>query len=348
MEYRRLGATGLEVSKVCLGMMSYGSSEWQPWVLPASDAEEFVRHALDLGINFFDSADAYSGGLSEQALGSAIARLTQRHQVVIATKVGLPMSDRPNHGGLSRKHIMASIDSSLKRLGTDYVDIFQLHRADPATPIEETMEALTDVVRAGKALYVGASNFNLWQFSAGLIASARASLIKFSSMQLQYNLAYREEEREMIPFCMDQGIGVIVYSPLARGLLSGNRFGNVALTSREAVRAGRDAKAFAIYGSDTDLGIAERVREVAARHGVSSARVALAWLHGKKSVASVLCGALELSHLDDAVAAVGLVLSEDDVRFIEEPYRTQPLKDDAFHVVDRLASRPATASKFAS
>ena len=335
MKYARLGGTGLEVSKVCLGMMSYGSPDWQPWVLPGDEAEIFVRQALDHGINFFDTADFYSLGASEEALGRAVARLTDRSNVVIATKVGLPMAPGANRGGSSRKHIHQAIDASLKRLGTDYVDLYQLHKADPLTPIEETMDALTDVVRAGKALFVGATNFSAWQLAEAACTGAARGSVRFVSMQVQYNLAFREEERDTIPFCVSQGIGVTVYSPLGRGWLAGNRLGRAGMTAREAVRATRDAKAHASYGSEGDVAILQRLLEVAEERGVPASRLALAWLHARPAVDSVLCGALEAAHLDEAVAAVDLILTDAEIHRLEEVYTAQPLKDDGLAVVQK-------------
>lgn len=333
MRYERLGATGLEVSRVCLGMMSFGSPNWQPWVLPGTEAEPFVRSAINLGINFFDTADFYSRGESEIALGAAIKALTDRRNVVIATKVGLPFHPGPNSGGLSRKHILASIDESLRRLQTDYVDLYQLHRADPNTPIEETLDALKSVVQAGKALHVGASNFATWQFSAMHLLGGFKFDLSFSAMQLQYNLSYREEEREMLPFCTTNRIGVVAYSPLARGWLTGNRLADANLSEREVLRAKGDAKAHALYGSDGDRRVLDRLREIAAQHGEAPARIALAWLHHKPSITSVLCGPLELSHLSDAVGALDFRLSADDTIRLEEVYQPQAVKDDAYDTV---------------
>lgn len=333
MRYNRLGATGLEVSRVCLGMMSYGSPDWQPWVLPGAEAEPFVRHALDRGINFFDTADFYSYGQSEEALGRAIAKLTDRKNVVIATKVGLPMGPGPNRGGLSRKHIRTAIDDSLKRLGTDYVDLYQLHRADPQTPIEETLDALADVVRAGKALHIGGSNFATWQFAPAVYVAKQSRGPSFAAMQIQYNLAYREEERDLVPFCAAQGVGLIVYSPLARGWLVGNRLGKTTMTRRETIRAEGDAKAQASYGSDGDRAIARRLFDVAASRGLPPARIAQAWLHGRAGVSSVLCGALEPAHIDEAVAALDVALSAEELRRLEEPYVPQAIKDDGLALV---------------
>lgn len=339
MKYVRLGGTGLEVSKVCLGMMSYGDPGWQPWVLPGDEAEGFVRQALDKGVNFFDSADFYSLGKSEEALGRAIANLTDRRNLVIATKVGLPLSPGPNRGGNARKHLHQAVDASLKRLGTDYIDLYQLHKADPLTPIEETLDALTDIVRAGKALYVGVTNFSTWQLAEAACAAALRGSVRLASMQIQYNLAFREEERDMIPFCGTQGIGLTVYSPLARGWLAGNRRAGGGMTAREQVRAARDAKAHSTYGSDGDAAVLERLIEVSDGLGVAPSRVALAWLHSKPAIDSVLCGALEPSHIDEAVAALDLDLGEPDIARLEQAYQPQAPKDDGFNLVNQGIKR---------
>lgn len=330
MQYRRLGATGLEVSKVCLGMMSYGLPSWQSWVLPGDAGRRFVKLALERGINFFDTADFYSFGQSEEILGEAIGGLTDRANVVIATKVGLPMAPNANRGGLSRKHILASIDGSLRRLKTDYVDLYQLHRADPATPIEETLEALHDVVKAGKALHIGASNFAAWEFARAVYTGRWQKHIRMSAMQLQYNLAYREEERDTLPLCTAEEIGVIVYSPLARGFLTGNRAPAATLTDRERVRAAGDAKAHILYGSPGDLRVLDGLVQVAAARGLSPAQVAGAWVHRHPQVTSVLCGALEEAHLDDAIAALDVRLDDDEAAALQAPYEPQAVKDDAF------------------
>lgn len=343
MRYVRLGRSGLEVSRVCLGMMSYGSPAWQPWVLPGSEGTPFVRQALDLGVNFFDTADFYSNGESETSLGEAIAKLTSRHKVVIATKVGLPMEPGPNGSGLSRKHIHNSIDASLRRLKTDYIDLYQLHKADPATPIEETLGILSDLVRAGKVLHVGLSNFATWQLASAYFIGKFEAGVRISSAQLQYNLAFREEERDMLPFCDEHGLGVIVYSPLARGWLTGNRLEQTALTAREAARAKGDAKAHALYGNDADRRVLDSLRQVAKERGAPMGRVALAWLHSRKTVSSVLCGALEAAHLQEAVAAVDLELSAEEIARLESCYVPQPVKDDGLQVVVEQQKRRATA-----
>lgn len=329
MEYSYLGKTGLQVSKICLGMMSFGSSDWQSWVLPEKEGVGFVRLALDRGINFFDTANFYSTGRSEQALGDAIKQLTDRENVVIGTKVGLPMGDGLHQRGLSRKHITREIDASLKRLRTDYIDLYQLHFPDYAVEIDETVDALNDVVRAGKALYVGVSNHPMWRFAPMFYSSLHRHGLHMSAVQLQYNLAFREDERDLLPFCQTQGIGVTVYSPLARGWLAGNRAGQSTsgMSAREQTRAAGDLKAHATYGSDDDVRILDRLLEVAKARGVPPGRVAMSWVLSKPAVTSILCGALELAHIDEAVNAVELKLSLDEIAALEEPYRPQVPKD---------------------
>jgi aryl-alcohol dehydrogenase-like predicted oxidoreductase len=327
MEYSYLGKSGLKVSRVCLGMMSFGSQQWQQWVLPADESLGFVKHALDRGINFFDTANFYSYGASEQALGNAIKKLTSRDNVVISTKVGLPMGDGMHQRGLSRRHIMHEIDASLRRLQTDYIDLYQLHFPDFEVSIEETAEALNDIVRAGKALYVGASNHPLWRFAPLYYSSLHRYGLRMTAVQLQYNLAFREEERELLPFCHTEGIGVTVYSPLARGWLTGNRIGDHEMTERERARAQRDLKAHATYGSEDDTRVLNRLLEVAGNRGLPPGRIAMSWLLSKPAVTSILCGALELSHIEEAAAATEVRLAEDEIKALEEPYRPQWPKD---------------------
>ena len=314
MEYVNLGATGLRVSRICLGMMSYGRHEDRPWALDEQAAEPIARRAVESGIIFFDTADVYNGGQSEVVTGRLLRRLFgTREEYVVATKVhGRTMSGE-NGAGLSRKHIHASIDASLERLGLDYVDLYQIHRWDPRTPIEETMEALYDVVRAGKARYIGASSMFAWQFAKAQ-AVART---EFVSMQNHYNLVYREEEREMIAQCIDQGVAVLPWSPLARGLLAGNRTrGGDRLTTR----AQTDPFADSLYTPDVDFAVVERAAEVAAAHGVPTAQIALAWLLHKPGVTAPIVGATKLEHLEDAIAAEQLSLDADAVARLEEPY----------------------------
>src|SRR5260370_6389277 len=275
MEYVRLGSTGLKVSRLCLGCMTYGSKKWRDWVLDEEESRPFFRRALDLGINFFDTADMYSVGVSEEITGRALKDFAQRDKVVIATKVFNPMGDDPNQKGLSRKHIHHAIDDSLRRLGTDYVDLYQIHRFDYETPIEETLRALDDVVRAGKALYIGASSMFAYQFTKMLKTSDDLGLARFVTMQNHYNLVYREEEREVLPLCREEGIGVIPWSPLARGFLAGNRRPQ---DLGDTVRAKTDDYAKDLYFQPSDFAVVERVTEMAQRRGVPSAQVALAWV----------------------------------------------------------------------
>ncbi len=323
MEYVRLGSTGLTVSRICLGMMTYGSKQWRPWVLEEAESRPFIERALELGITFFDTADMYSLGRSEEILGRALKDLrVPRETVVIATKVFNPMGPDPNQRGLSRKHIRHAIDDSLRRLGTEYVDLYQIHRFDPATPIEETLEALTDVVRAGKALYVGASSMYAWQFATMLHTADRMGLARFVSMQNHYNLVYREEEREMIPLCRAEGIGIIPWSPLARGFLAGNRR---PADYGETTRAKTDEYAHRMYYRESDFRIVDRVSEIARRRGVSNAQVALAWLLQKPGVTAPIVGASRMYQLEEAVKAVEIRLSEDEVRALEELYEPHPV-----------------------
>ena len=317
MEYTRLGATGLKVSRICLGMMSYGSAD-RAWHLDQAGAEPIVRRAVESGVTFFDTADIYSGGVSEEITGALLAKLFgRREEYVLATKVYFPTGPGPNDRGLSRAHILAAIDASLRRLGTDYVDLYQIHRWDSETPIEETMAALDDVVRAGKARYLGASSMCAWQFAKAQQTAGDAGGTRFVSMQNHYNLVYREEEREMIPLCLDQGIGVLPWSPLARGLLAGNRErGDV----RNTVRAGSDPLADQYYTTE-DFDVVDVLRAIAAERGEPPARTALAWLLSRPGVTAPILGATKTRHLDDAVAAVGTTLTSDEIARLEAPYR---------------------------
>jgi aryl-alcohol dehydrogenase-like predicted oxidoreductase len=322
MEYTRLGNTGLMVSRICLGTMTYGRpTERWPWALDEEQSRPFIRKALELGINFFDTADVYSAGASEEVVGRALKDFARRDEVVLATKVFNPMGPGPNDKGLSRKHIMSAIDASLTRLGTDYVDLYQTHRWDYDTPIEETMEALHDVVKAGKARYIGASSMYSWQFAKALYTADRHGWTRFVSMQPHYNLVYREEEREMIPFCQDQQIGVIPWSPLARGLLTGNR----GKERNETERARTDAFGKSLYGLASDFDIVNRVSEVAAQRGVPAAQVALAWMLGKPAITAPIVGASKPGHLEDAVGALSVKLTEAEVRRLEELYQPHPV-----------------------
>jgi aryl-alcohol dehydrogenase-like predicted oxidoreductase len=321
MDQIRLGSSGLHVSRVCLGMMSYGNDSDRPWVLDEAAAEPIIRRAVEGGITFFDTADVYSGGASEVATGRIVGKLLSRDEVVIATKVNGPMTPGPNGRGLSRKHILAAIDASLERLGMDYVDLYQIHRFDHETPIEETMEALHDVVRAGKARYIGASSMYAWQFARMQHVAERHGLTRFVSMQNHYNLLYREEEREMIPLCVEDGVGVIPWSPLARGWLTGTR---TREGERHTVRAETDAFGDTLYVAE-DFDVVDRVGEVAGERGVPSAQIALAWLLHKPGVTAPIIGATKLEHLEDALAAAELTLDAETVERLEEPYLPHPV-----------------------
>ena len=323
MEQVRLGATGLHVSRVCLGMMSYYSgTPSRPWMLDEAAAEPIVRRAVEGGITFFDTADMYSQGGSEVLTGRLLPKLLSRDELVLATKVYFSMTPGPNGRGLSRKHVLSAIDASLTRLGMDYVDLYQIHRWDPDTPIEETMGALAEVVRAGKARYVGASSMYAWQFAKAQRAAERLGLTRFVSMQNHYNLLYREEEREMIPQCLDQGVGILPWSPLARGWLAGTRTREGA---RRTTRAETDSFADRLYGLPEDFDVIDRLGEVAAERGVPPARAALAWLLHRPGVTAPIVGATKLAHLEDALAAAELALSPEEIARLEEPYRPHPV-----------------------
>src|SRR5882757_5459252 len=322
MRYVNLGKTGLSVSRVCLGMMSFGNDSERPWVLDETAAAPIVKAAVDAGITFFDTADTYSGGASEVATGRLVGKLLSRDELVIATKVFMPMTPGDNGKGLSRKHVLSAIDASLRRLDMDYVDLYQIHRWDDRTPIEETMEALHDVVRAGKARYIGASSMFAWQFAKAQYTASGHGWTRFVSMQNHYNLVYREEEREMIPQCIDQGVGVIPWSPLARGFLTGTRTRD---GGKHTVRANSDAFGDALYTQPADFDVADRVNEVALARGVSSAQVALAWLLHRPGVTAPIVGATRVSHLEDALAAEQLELTPGEIARLEEPYLPHPI-----------------------
>jgi len=319
MQYVRLGSTGLKVSRLCLGAMTYGDPGWRPWVLDEEASRPFIKRALEVGINFFDTADMYSLGKSEEVLGRALRDFaSSRDSVVLATKAFNPMSEDPNDRGLSRKHLLSSIDRSLKRLQTDYVDLYQIHRWDSETPIEETLDALDAIVRSGKVRYIGGSSMAAWQFAKALYLSDLHGWTRFVAMQNHYNLVYREEEREMLPLCRDQGIGVIPWSPLARGFLAGNRKRGAArgATAREQ----SDQFAYNLYYAEADFDVAERVSEVAAGRGIAPAQVALAWLLHQPAVTAPIVGASKLEQLEQAVAALDVKLSLEECRRLEEPY----------------------------
>jgi aryl-alcohol dehydrogenase (NADP+) len=318
MQYVPLGRTGLQVSRICLGAMSYGSSSWRPWVLDEPESRPFIQRALELGINFFDTADMYSRGASEEVLGRALRDFVPRDEVVVATKVFFPMGDGPNDRGLSRKHILHSIDASLQRLQMDYVDLYQIHRYDKETPLEETLDALDAVVRAGKARYIGASSMYAWQLMKALALQERNGWHRFVSMQNHYNLVYREEEREMLPLCREAGLGVIPWSPLARGLLAGTR---QSVDSKATRRAESDDYSRQLYEDALDMPVVERTVKLARERGVPPAQVALAWLLHQPAVAAPILGVTKLQQLDDAVAAVDLQLEEGERLALEEPYR---------------------------
>jgi 1-deoxyxylulose-5-phosphate synthase len=318
VEYVRLGTTGLKVSRICLGTMTYGSSKWRDWVLDEDKARPFYKRALEKGVNFFDTADVYSLGVSEEVTGRALREFARRDEVVVATKVFNRMGPAPNAAGLSRTHIMDGIDASLKRLGMDHVDLYQIHRFDSETPVEETLDALNDVVRAGKARYIGASSMYAWQFMKMLAVSEEHGWARFVTMQDHYNLIYREEEREMIPLCLDQGVGVIPWSPLARGFLAGNR---TKEKGGGTTRSKSDDFAHSMYYQDDDFAVVERLKLVAEQLGVSRPQAALAWILGRPGVTAPIIGASKPEHLDQAIDAVGVRLSAEQVKMLEEPYR---------------------------
>jgi len=318
MDYINLGRSGLKVSRLCLGMMTYGSPKWREWVLPEDAGRPFIQRALEFGVNFFDTSDTYSLGLSEEILGRALKDFTRRDEVVIATKVFFPMGGKPNQGGLSRKHIMDAIDASLRRLQVDYVDLYQIHRWDNETPIEETLEALHEVVKSGKARYIGASSMYAWQFAKSLYLADMHGWTRFVSMQDHYNLVYREEEREMLPLCRAEGIGVIPWSPLARGFLTGNRSRG---GGGETTRAKTDDFAAEMYYQDADFTVADRAMDLAKQRGVSAAQIALAWLLHQPGVTAPIIGASKMYQLEEAVAALEIKLSTEERVLLEEPYQ---------------------------
>jgi aryl-alcohol dehydrogenase (NADP+) len=324
MQYVNLGKTGLKVSRICLGMMSYGDPEDLKWSLPEADGRPIIQRAVESGINFFDTADVYSHGASEVITGRVLKEFfTNRDEYVVATKVRGEMGPGPNQRGLSRKHIMDSIDASLKRLGMNHVDLYQIHRWDDETPIAETMEALHDVVKAGKARYIGASSMWTWQFAQAQYTADLHGWTRFVSMQNHYNLAYREEEREMIPLCINQGVGIIPWSPIARGFLAGNRVRN---EQGNTSRSETDRKSHWLYDSDADWETLNRCIQVGERLGASSAQVALAWMLHRPGITSPIIGATKMKHLEEAIGALDIALSAEDSAYLEEPYLPKAVK----------------------
>ena len=323
MDYTTLGKTGLKVSRLCLGCMSYGSSKWRDWVLDEEESRPFFKQALDSGINFFDTADMYSDGASEEVTGRALKKLgIRREEIVIATKVYNPTGESPNERGTSKKHVRHGIDASLRRLGLDYVDLYQIHRYDATTPMEETLEALTEVINQGKALYIGASSMYAWEFARFLYLADRHGYARFVSMQNHYNLVYREEEREMNPLCREEGIGLIPWSPLARGFLAGNRR---PADRGETTRSKSDEFAHRLYYQESDFQVVDRVRQIAKKRGVNNVQVALAWILQQPGLTAPIIGATKEHHLDDAVKALELKLEPEELKALEEPYRAHPV-----------------------
>ena len=332
MEYINLGQTGLKVSRICLGMMTYGPSKWRPWVLDESDSRPIVQRAVELGINFFDTADMYSAGVSEELTGKFLREFTRRDEVVIATKVFFPVDiafqggyadsspPPPNTAGLSRKRIFSAVEASLKRLGIDYIDLYQIHRWDYETPIEETMEALHDLVKSGKVRYIGASSMYAWQFAKAQHIAQSKGMVRFVSMQNHYNLIYREEEREMIPLCRDMGVALIPWSPLARGFLAGNRTPDDVSAGRTA-RAKSDDYAQKLYYREEDFAVVNSLSELASKRGESNARIAYAWLLHQPGLAAPIVGASKIAHIEEAVAATQVKLSEDEIKLLGSSYK---------------------------
>jgi aryl-alcohol dehydrogenase-like predicted oxidoreductase len=323
MKYTHLGRTGVTVSRICLGCMSYGTPKWRPWVHDADASAPFFKRAIEAGINFFDTADMYSHGVSEEVTGRWLREYGVLDEIVIATKVFFPINDRPNMGGLSRKHIQQACEDSLRRLGVETIDLYQIHRLDPNTPMEEMLAALDQLVSQGKVRYIGASSTYAWQFQRLLSISERNGWARFVTMQNHYNLVYREEEREMIPLCEDEGIGVIPWSPLARGMLAGTRN---KLGDDSTIRSSSDGLDQILYDQPSDWDVVTAVKRVAAERGEPAARVALAWLLAKPAVTAPIVGATRLGHLDDAIAATEIELSADEIAILEAPYRAHPVK----------------------
>ena len=322
MQYTNLGRTGLKVSRICLGTMTFGSPKWREWVLPEEESRPLIRRALEMGINFVDTADFYSSGVSEEVVGRALKDFCRRDQVVLATKVYYPMGEGPNQRGLSRVRILNAIEDSLRRLGTDYVDLYQIHRWDNETPLDETLEVLHDLVRAGKVRYIGASSMFAWQFTRALYLADLRGWTRFVSMQNHYNLVYREEEREMLPLCRAEGIGVIPWSPLARGFLTGTRRHG---GGGETTRSRNDEYADKMYFKESDFQVLERVLDLAKRRGVPPAQIALAWLLRQPGVTAPIVGVSKVFQLEEAVAALDIKLTPDECRFLEELYQPHPV-----------------------
>jgi aryl-alcohol dehydrogenase-like predicted oxidoreductase len=326
MQYASLGRTGVSVSRICLGCMSYGDPAWRPWILDEAAAQPFFRRAIEAGINFFDTADMYSNGASEEVTGRALRKYARIEEVVLATKLFFPMASGPNMGGLSRKHIVQACDASLRRLGMETIDLYQIHRFDWNIPIEETLAALDHLVHAGKVRYIGASSGFAWQMALALSASERRGWARFASMQNHYNLVYREEEREMIPLCVDQGVGVIPWSPLARGLLARPRPPERTVSTDASARAQSDTYSPRLYDAPSDWDVVGAVEQVAAKRGTSMAEVALAWLLSKPGVVAPIVGATKPAHLESAIKAVELRLTPEEIAALEAPYQPHPVR----------------------
>ena len=324
MKYTTLGRTGVTVSRLCLGCMSYGTPEWRPWVLDEKAAQPFFRRAIEAGINFFDTADMYSLGVSEEVTGRALRAYARSEEIVLATKVNFPMSPGPNMGGLSRKHVVQACEASLKRLGVSTIDLYQIHRFDPAVPLDETLLALDLLVRQGKVRFIGASSGPAFRFAKALALSDAKGFARFASMQNHYNLLYREEEREMLPLCVEEGIAVIPWSPLARGLLAGTR--KNAADTAATPRAASDDYTRNLYDHPSDDGVIEAVKNVAAARGVPPAAVALAWLLSRPAVTAPIIGATKLAHLEAALSALDVTLLDDEIRALEAPYRPHAVR----------------------
>jgi 1-deoxyxylulose-5-phosphate synthase len=322
MEYLKLGKTGLKVSRICLGTLTFGTPQWRDWVLDEEKSRPILLRALEMGINFIDTADMYSLGVSEEVVGRALKDYARREEVVLASKVFFPMGDGVNQRGLSRSHILNALDSSLKRLGTDYLDLYQIHRWDPETPIEETLETLHSLVRSGKVRYIGASSMYAWQFAKALYTADLNGWTRFVAMQNHYNLVYREEEREMMPLCRAEGVAVIPWSPLARGFLTGTRKRGAEV---ETARSRNDSFADHLYFKEADYQVQERLMDLADRRGLPAAQLALAWLLHKPGVTAPIIGASKISHLEDAVDALEVSLTEDEMKYLEEPYQPHPV-----------------------